>query len=238
MGHEDCLAMGSGIRLLERLVGPEADDGQAERIDGQLVVLHVLAEDIGNAGCPLLPLEFGMVRGIREHFLELDARRIGRLAQVVEDDVLHLDIDKRKRAVFGVIGDDIVLALLVDHCALHVAIEEIERVGLVALDGEAIAAEIKFRPAGEVILVLRLLRPVLEVAIVDRFGPAHVVDADDERLRVGKRLLAAEDKRGERQADHGEHQNRDLQVGVHHQRIAVLFEVSFRRAGDLGRWLL
>ena len=48
----------------------------------------------------------------------------------------------------------------------------------------------------------------------------------------GKRHLAAEHKAGERQADDGEHQNRDLQIGVHHQRIAVLFEIVFRRAGD------
>jgi hypothetical protein len=45
-----------------------------------------------------------MIRGIGEHLLELDARRIGRLAQVVKDDLLDLDIDIRKRAVFDVVG--------------------------------------------------------------------------------------------------------------------------------------
>ena len=29
------------------------------------------------------------------------------------------------------------------------------------------------------------------------------------------------------------HQDRDLQIGVHHERIAVLFEIAFRGAGDL-----
>jgi hypothetical protein len=48
-----------GWSLAERLVGPEAHDGQAEWVDGNLIVLHVLAEDIGNACCPSLPLEFG-----------------------------------------------------------------------------------------------------------------------------------------------------------------------------------
>jgi hypothetical protein len=109
-----------------------------------------------------------------------------------------------------------------------------ERICLVAFDGEAIAAEIEFRPACQVILVLDLLRPVLEVAIIDRFGPAHVVDAHDERVDVGKRHLTTEEKGGERQTDNGQHQNRDLQPGVHHQRIAVLFEVAFRGAGDVG----
>ena len=48
--------------LAECLVGPEAHDGQTERVHGQLVVFHVLAEDVGDAGCPSLPLEFGMIR--------------------------------------------------------------------------------------------------------------------------------------------------------------------------------
>src|SRR5260370_85885 len=77
-----------GSSLAERLVGPEAHDGQAEWVDGQLIVLHVFAEDIGNAGRPSLPLEFGMIRRIGVHLLELDAGRIGRLTQVVKDDVL------------------------------------------------------------------------------------------------------------------------------------------------------
>ena len=110
-----------------------------------------------------------------------------------------LHIDERERAVFGVIGDDVVFALLVDHSALDVAVEEVERVRLVALDGEAIAAEIEFRPAREVILVLGFLGAVLEVAIVDRFGPAHVVDAHDQRVHVGKRHLTAEEKDSERE---------------------------------------
>ena len=69
--------------LAERLVGPEADDGQSERIHGQLVVLHVVAEDVGNGGRPTLALQLAMVRGIGEYFLKLNARRIRRLAQVV-----------------------------------------------------------------------------------------------------------------------------------------------------------
>ena len=64
VGQEDCLALGRVILLLERLVGPEADDGQSQRIDGQLIILHVVAEDIGHAGGPSLPLEFGMVRRV------------------------------------------------------------------------------------------------------------------------------------------------------------------------------
>ena len=175
-----------------------------------------------------------MVRWIGEDFLELNARRIGRLAKIVEDDVFHFHIDEWERAVLGVIGDGIVVALLVDHCALNIAIEEIQRARLVALDREAIAAEIEFRPAREIVFVLGLLRAVLEVAIIDRFGAAYVIDTDDERMHVGKRHLAAEHKGSEGQTDHGKHQNCDLQIRVHHQRIAVLFQIPFRCAGDVG----
>jgi len=95
-------------RLFERLVGPEADDGQSEGVHGQFVILDRLAEDVGDAGGPLLPPELGVIRGIGEDLLELDARRIRRLAQVVENDVFDRHVDERERTVFGVIGDDVV----------------------------------------------------------------------------------------------------------------------------------
>ena len=67
---------------------------------------------------------------------------------------------------------------------LHVAIQEIESVRLIALDGEAIAAEVELSPAREIVFVLSLLGPVLEVAIVDRLGPANACAA------IGKRSSA------------------------------------------------
>jgi hypothetical protein len=59
-----------GWSLAERLVDPEAHDGQAERVPGKFIVLHVLAEDIGSAGRPSLPLEFEVICRIRAHLLE------------------------------------------------------------------------------------------------------------------------------------------------------------------------
>jgi len=55
---------------------------------------------------------------------------------------------------------------------LHVAIEEVKRLRLIAFDRETIAAEIQLGPAGEVILVLRFLRAILEVPVVDGFRVA------------------------------------------------------------------
>src|SRR6202158_3727292 len=104
-----------------------------------------------------------MIRGIGVYLLELDARRIRRLSEVVKDDVLDLHIDIRQAAVFYVILNAVVLAFLLDYGTLHVAIEEVKRLRLITFDGETIAAEIQFRPAGEVILVLRFLRTILRV---------------------------------------------------------------------------
>src|ERR1700730_10173857 len=114
------------LSLAERLVGPETHDGQTEGVHGKLIVLHVLAKDIGNAGCPSLPLEFGVIRGIRVNLLELYPRRIRRLAKVVEDDVLDLDIYIQIGTVFDVVLNAVVLAFLVDDGALNIAIEEVE----------------------------------------------------------------------------------------------------------------
>src|SRR5579884_4567884 len=72
---------------VERLIRAEAHNSQAERIDGQFVVLYHLAEDIGNAGRPSLTLEFGVVGRIGVDLLKLNASRIRRLPEVIEDDV-------------------------------------------------------------------------------------------------------------------------------------------------------
>src|ERR1700731_3122988 len=134
--------------LAERLVRPETHDGQTEGVHGKLIIFYILAKDIGDAGCPSLPLEFGMIRGVVVHLLELDARRIRRLSQVIKDDVLDLHNDIRQGAVFHLVLNAVVLALLVDHGALHIAIEEEERLRLITSDGEAVAAETQSCPAG------------------------------------------------------------------------------------------
>ena len=77
--------------LFECLVCAETHDGQPERVHRQLVVFCVLAEDISDTGGPSLPVEFGVIGGIGLYLLKLDTRRIGRLPQIVKDDVLALD---------------------------------------------------------------------------------------------------------------------------------------------------
>jgi hypothetical protein len=101
----------------ERLVGSESDKRQSQRIHSEFVILHILAEDIGDAGGPSLALDLGMIGGIREHLFEFDSRRIRRLTEIVENDILDLDIDVRKRAVFDIGLNDVVVALTRRSCS-------------------------------------------------------------------------------------------------------------------------
>ncbi len=63
---------GMGLRLLESLIGSESHDGQSKGINGKLVVLYVLPEDVSDAGGPTLPFQLGVVRRIAEHFHEFN----------------------------------------------------------------------------------------------------------------------------------------------------------------------
>src|ERR1700685_1504118 len=85
--------------LVERLVGPEAHDGQSKRVHGQLIVLHVLAENVGHTGRPSFPLEFGMIRWVRVHLFKLDPRRIWGQSKIVKHHTFDLHIHIRKGAV-------------------------------------------------------------------------------------------------------------------------------------------
>jgi len=65
------------------------------------------------------------------------------LPQIIEYDVLDLDVDKRKPRIPDIARDNVVLAFLVDHRALNVAVQEIERVYLVPLNREPVAVEVE-----------------------------------------------------------------------------------------------
>ncbi len=172
----------SGRSSAERLVGAEPHDGQTQRIDREFVVPDVFTEHVRDRRRPALAFHFAMVGGVREHLFELNPSRIWGLTQVIENNVLDFDVDKREASIPDVILDEVVLPLLVDDRALNVAIQKIERVHLIPLDRESVAAEVEFGPTRQVIFVLGFLRTVLKIPIVDGFGAAHVVDANDHRV--------------------------------------------------------
>ncbi len=50
----------------------------------------------------------------------------------------------------------------------------------------------------------------------------------DHGVHVGERVLALVGERGQREADGGQNENRHLEIGIHYQRIAILFQKTFR----------
>ena len=109
-----------GCGLAKRLVGAEAHNGQSKGIHRQFIVLHVLAENIGNAGRPSLTLDLAMIGWIGKDLLKFDTGGVRRLPQVVEDDIFDLDVYERKRRVLDVILDDVLPAFLLDDGTLHI----------------------------------------------------------------------------------------------------------------------
>ena len=77
----------------------------------------------------------------------------------------------------------------------------------------------------------------LERREVDRLRPSHIVNPNDQRVHVGKRFLASKDKRGQGEADNRENEDDDLEIGIHHERVSILFEIPLCCACDLGCWL-
>jgi hypothetical protein len=112
---------GMWLRLFESLIGSESHDGQSKGINGKLVVLYVLPEDVSDTGGPTLPFHLGVVSRIAEHFHELNPSRIGGLSQIVKDNLFDFDIDVWKRAVLDVSRNHVVLAFLVNDSTLNIA---------------------------------------------------------------------------------------------------------------------
>src|SRR5579871_5693568 len=61
-----------------------------------------------------------------------------------------------------------------------------------------------------------------------------VIDAHDHRVHRCERILASVHERRKRKTDSAQHQDRDLQVGVHHERLAILFEIFFCCLCEIG----
>src|SRR5207253_2292034 len=80
---------------------------------------------------------------------------------------------------------------------------------------------------------------IVEVPKIDGFRVPYVINSDHQRMNIRESFLATENEESEYQANGCEHQNRNFQVSVHHERIAVLLQVAFSRTRDsrCGRFL-
>jgi len=88
------------------------------------------------------------------------------------------------------------------------------------------------KTTAKVVLVLCLLRAILKVPVVDRFRVAYVIDPHNHWVHASKRGLTLVRESGQGDTHSGEHKNRNLEIGIHYQWIAVLFQVTLCGAGD------
>jgi hypothetical protein len=70
------------------------------------------------------------------------------------------------------------------------------------------------------------LRLVLEIVVVDRFGPSEVVDANDQWAEVLKRANGSEMDKRESHSDERDQNESDFQIGVRHHRVTIGFEIQ------------
>ena len=92
----------------------------------QRIVGDVVRENVRHAGRPGLALDEGVVSRCGEYLVEFNACRIGRLPEVVKDDVLDLDIDIGLCDVTLERGNCFVFLLLADDSLLDVRIQEVK----------------------------------------------------------------------------------------------------------------
>ena len=69
------------------------------------------------------------------------------------------------------------------------------------------------------------MRCVRQVRLGDGGGPADVIDPNDQRLDVLRGALDPESQPDKTDGHHGQTEERELEVPVHHQRGAVLLDV-------------
>ena len=92
-------------------------------------------------------------------------------------------------------------------------------------DGRAHAAVVHGDKLHEEILQFRGLRRVGQAVVADRGRMADVIDPDDEWLEVPERALGVHVQHDQRHDGRGQARQRELQIGVHHQRRPVLLDV-------------
>ena len=119
---------------------------------------------------------------------KVDGGAVGRLAEVVDGDILDGDLDlvasRREERL-----DGLVLAVGLDGGVGEAAVEEIERLGPGLADGRAPPAVVLGDELDEEVADLGVLRLPAEAVVAERLGAADVGDADDQRLEVLERLV-------------------------------------------------
>ena len=96
----------------------------------------------------------------------------------------------------------------------------------IVLNRVAVAAVVERAKLRQKILRLGVLGLVFKVVVVDGFGAAQIVDADHERAKVLERADGSQVDEREGHTNEGKKGERNLEIGVGHHGITVLFEVE------------
>src|SRR5260221_13811423 len=217
LGHENSF---------ERLILAEVGNRQPQGIDGDEFVGHAGLENEDKISGIQFTFQFAVIGGRVVDHVEVHARTVGRRLQFFERDLLYIDVDFRSRGIGEKFLDDIVLPVSVEDAVGQVAVEKVQRLREIVLDGVSVPAIVELAELREEIFGFGVLRFVFEVMVVDRFRAPEVVNADDQRAEILKGADGAEVDKRQRDGDQRNENERNLQIGIGHHRVTVGFEVQ------------
>src|SRR6266478_2687305 len=218
-------ACGLGFSF-ECLVFAEVGNAQSEWIDRNQFVGHLGLEKEDEVRGVQIPLQLAMVGRRIVDQVEVHARAEGRGLHLLKGNFFYIDIDLGRGSVRDEFLDDVVLAVGVENAVGKLAVEEVQRLREVILNGVAVAAVIEVAKLREKILCFGILGLVFEVVVIDGFGAAQIVNADHEWAKVLKGANRPEVDESQHNTNNGQECESNLEIGIRHHRITVLFEVE------------
>src|SRR5260370_1328449 len=188
-------ARGSGFSF-ESLVFEEVGNGQSEWIDRNQFVGHLGLEKEEKVRSVKVALQLAMVGGRIVDQIEVHARTEGRGLHLFKRNFFYIDIDLGCSHVRDEFLDDVVLAVGVEDSVGKLAVEEVEGLREVILDGVAVATVIKVAKLRTKILRFPILGLVFKIVVVDGLGAAQVIDTDHQwakfwKVRIVLRSMSA-----------------------------------------------
>src|SRR5271156_1079842 len=221
------LRFGRGLGFsFERLVFAVVGNGHSERVDRNQFVGHMGFEEEDKVRRIKIAFQLAVVGGRVIDHVEVHTRAEGWRLHLFERDFLYVHIDLGCCGIRDEFLDDVVLAVGVENAVGELAIEEVQGLREIILNRVAVAAIVEGAKLGQEIFRLGVLRFVFQVVVVDSFGSAEVIDADDERAKILEGADGPEVNEREGHTNDGQERESNLEIGVGHHGIPVLFEVE------------
>src|SRR5713226_5532190 len=217
--------LGAGSSF-ECLILAEISDRESEWIYGDELVGDLALKDKDKVGGIEDTLNLAVVRGRVIDHVKIHACLIRWCLHVFQSDLLHVDVDLRCRRIRDELADDVVLAVGVQNAIGELAVEEVESFRKIVLDRVAIPLVVEGTELSEEILRFGVLGFVFEVVVVNRLGPPKVINSNHQRPEVLERADRPQINQRQRDANNREQREGNLQIGVRHHRVTVLFEIE------------